>query len=71
MEQVTNVTGSRHMLSTPRTRAAARDRAARLGRFETAALKAAQGARVRISTSKATPYVLATALMLAGSIEPR
>jgi hypothetical protein len=71
MEQVTAVTGSRHNRSTPRSRAAARTRAARLGRFERNAHKLADSAAARISTSKATPWLVATALMLAGSIEPK
>jgi hypothetical protein len=73
MEQVTSVTGSRHNRSTTRSRAAARTRAARLGAFETAALKATSGARVRISSARKTaslaaPYVAATGLLLVGSL---
>lgn len=52
--------------STPASRNAARDRAARLGRIEAAALKATSGARLRIST--AAPYVAATGLLLLGSL---
>jgi hypothetical protein len=71
MEQLTSVTGSRHNRSTAASRAKARTRAARLGQFERNAHAMADSAAARISTSKITPWVLATALMLAGSIEPK
>ncbi|UDL16722.1 hypothetical protein SEA_ATUIN_329 [Arthrobacter phage Atuin] len=72
MEQLTSHTGSRlNHLSTPRRRAAARDRAARLGAFEKRATKAAQSAALRVETSKAWPYVVGTALMVLGSVQPK
>lgn len=54
--------------STPASRNAARDRVTRLDRFEKTAVKLAQGAKLRIQTSKATPYALVTAGMLLGSL---
>jgi hypothetical protein len=71
MEQPVSVTGSRHNRSTAASRNRARTRATRLGQFERNAHKAADAAKLRISTSKVTPWILATGLMLAGSIEPR
>jgi hypothetical protein len=71
MEQVTAVTGRRHIGSTPRSRAAARTRAAKLGRFEQRAIKATQGAAIRIESSKLWPVAVATALFVFGSVEPK
>lgn len=52
--------------STPASRNRSRDRAARLGQFETVALKATQGAKLRISSI--APYVAATAVLIVGSL---
>lgn len=71
MEQLTSVTGSRHNRSTAASRNRARTRAERLGAFEQRAHKAANGAALRIETSRAWPWLVASAVIVLGSVQPK